>query len=513
MKTMSRIHRVSINAATNYLRFFITMIVSFILIPFIIRTLGQEVYGLWTLSFSVIGFFSLLDFGFGLGVVKWTGESSVTKEYDHRNHLLSTVFFIYLGIAVFGMLLIAGFSLLYPRLFSIPEEFKKPAVLVLIILAIRSLAIQVPLSLFKGVLFGEQQIYKINIIQVFGNLLYAGTTWVLLSKGYGIVVLALINCSAFFIENLLYVILAFSQVKNLSLSIRKVKKKYFREAVSFSFFSFITTIAGLVLFNTDSIIIQITLNLSMVGLYGVAIKITEYSLILTKQLVNVLTPLISELKAKKEDHSIRYLLTDLSKYLLATGALITGTIYVFGADLLTLWVGESFLPATIPLYILMTAFMISIPELVASNVLTMTGYHRYTAKVSVSSIIVNLTISLLLVKPLGLTGIAIGTLISSVINNTGLTLWKASKVYEFHYSLYLSKVFIPALLPLTALMGTGFIIKYYFSVTSLWVMMLEAVPGVLVYLTIFWLFCVDKPMKHKVMNKLKRKQDSEVDKT
>jgi O-antigen/teichoic acid export membrane protein len=122
MSNNDRIRRVSINALTNYLRFFFTMVVSFWLIPFIIGTLGPAAYGLWNLSFSIIGFFSLLDFGFGLGVVKWTGETSVTGEIEYRNHMLSTIFFVYVIIALVGLVLLTVFAFFYPTLFAIDSE-------------------------------------------------------------------------------------------------------------------------------------------------------------------------------------------------------------------------------------------------------------------------------------------------------------------------------------------------------------------------------------------------------
>jgi len=502
MSQTQRIRQTSINALTNYLRFFFTMVVSFWLIPFIIKSLGQEMYGLWTLSFSIIGFFSLLDFGFGLGVVKWTGETRISGNLEYRNHMLSTVFFVYIAIATAAILFLGVFSLFYARIFSIPQQLQPIAVTVLLILGIRSLMIQIPMSLFKGVLFGEQRIYLINIIQIAGTIIYAFTAYLALSQGLGVVWLAVINCSSFFLENLLYLIMAYSKVKGLSLSIRKVKKQYLKEAMSFSLYSFITSVAGLVLFQTDVIIIQLTLNLSLVGLYSVAIKITEYSFLLTKQLVNVLTPLISELKESKEDDSIRFLLTGLSKYILATGVILTTTIYVFGQELLVFWVGNAFIEATLPLLILMTSFMLTIPELIASSVLTMTGNHTYTARISVLSIIVNIGVSLLLVRPLGLTGIALGTLTSTVVNNVGLTLYKVSRVYKFSYFRYITRVYAPALLPSIALIGIGLGMKYFFSVHSVWDMMLKAIPGVVVYVVIFWILFMDKQMKQKILNKV-----------
>ncbi len=482
------------------------MIITFMLIPFIIRNLGQEIYGLWTLSFSVIGFFSLLDFGFGLGVVKWTGEARVSKDFEHRNYMLSTVFFIYLGIAAVGMALLVGFSFFYSRLFVIPSHLQNAAVLVLIILGIRSLAIQIPMSLFKGILFGEQKIALTNIIQVFGTLTYAGSAWLFLSQGVGIVGLAVINCSAFLLENILYLVMAFAKVSELTLSPGKVRKRYMKEAVSFSFYSFITAVSGLVLFNTDAMIIQLFLGISSVGLYGVALKIAGYTLALSKQVVNVLTPLISELKVNKEDSSIRFLLLDLSRYIMPVGVMLAGTVYVFGNDLLRYWVGEDFTAAGLPLVILMTALMLAVPQLIASSVLTMTGHHKFTAKVSVVSIISNLLVSLLLVKSLGLVGIALGTLASSVFTTIAGTLWKAARLYEFPFYRYLTRVYVPVLLPLPVLMGVGWGIAHFFPVVSLWDVIGKAVPGTLAYMALFWAFFVDRKIKLQITGKFRRRK-------
>jgi len=506
MNNENRIKKTSLNALTNYLRFFFTMVISFWLIPFIINNLGQTIYGLWTLSFSIIGFFSLLDFGFGLGVVKWTREARVTQDYEHRNRMLSTVFFIYLVIAGVAILLLSVFSLFYANLFSIPKGLQSTAVAVLLILGVRTLVIQLPLSLFKGALFGEQRIYLVNCIQIIGTLVYAASAYLVLSNQKGILYLAGVNCLAFLFENILYLILSYKNIKNFKLSIKYVEKKYMKEAFSFSLYSFITSVAGLVLFQTDTIIIQLMTNLSLVGLYAVAIKITEYSFMLTKQLVNVLTPLISELKEKKEDQAIRFLLTDLSRYIMTTGVMLTATMYVFGKDLLVFWVGSAFIDATIPLLILLTSFMCTIPELIASNVLTMTGQQSFTARISFQSVVVNVCVSLILIQPLGLIGVALGTLTSTIINNVGFTLHKAAKTYNFSYLSYFSSVYIPALIPGVFLVAIGFLIKNYFPVTSVWDMIGKAIPGAFSYLIVFWIFFTKKDMKQRIRNKLRTKR-------
>ena len=502
MSENRRVQTTTINALTNYFRFFFSMLISFWLIPFIIRSLGQDMYGLWSLTFSIIGFFSLLDFGFGLGVVKWTGETRVNGNLEFRNTMLSTVLFVYVMLALGGMLILVGFSFFYGKLFSIPEPLIPIAVTLLIILGVRSLLIQIPMSLFKGVLFGEQRIYLINVIQILSSIVYAASAFLALRNDLGVLGLATVNCLTFLVENLLYLFFAYKKTEGLSLSIKKVKKSFLKEAVSFSMYSFITTIAGLVLFQTDTLIVQLTLNLELVGIYAVALKINEYAFLLSKQLVNVLTPLISELKENKEDETIRYLLIDIAKYVTASGALITLTIYVFSKELLIFWVGPEFLQANVPLLLLMTSFLLTIPELIASNVLTMTGEHAFTAKVSISSIIIDLGASLILVKYMGLAGIALGTLISTVANSVTFTLYKASKQYNFPYHHYITKVYLPVLLPGIVLVGIGFLLKIVFPVQGLWDMMIKAIPGVLVYLVLFWFFSIDQDMKRKIREKV-----------
>lgn len=506
MPENQRVRTTTINALTNYIRFFFSMVISFWLIPFIINNLGQDLYGLWSLSFSIIGFLSLLDFGFGLGVVKWTGESRANKNIEYRNSMLSTVMFVYILLALSGMLILGAFSFFYGDLLAIPTPLQPIAVTLLLILGVRSLLIQIPMSLFKGVLFGEQRIYLINIIQILSTVVYAFSAFLALTNDLGVIGLASVNCITFLVENIFYMAFAYKKTENLSLSLKKVKKSYIKEAFSFSVYSFITSVAGLVLFQTDTLIVQVTLNLQLVGVYAVALKINEYAFLLSKQLVNVLTPLISELKVNNENHSLRYLLLDVAKYVTATGALIALTLYVFSKELLTFWVGPTFLEANIPLLLLITSFLVTIPELIASNVLTMAGEHKFTAKISLSSIIVNLVASLILVQFIGLAGIALGTLISTVLNNAVLTLHKAAKEYSFPYHHYLTKVYFPVLWPGVFLVGTGVTLKKFFPVQGLWDMMIKTIPGVLVYLVLFWIFSLNKEMKISIRKKLFRRR-------
>ncbi len=50
-------------SAFRLLSFFLTTAVSLLMMPFIVHTLGDRIYGLWALVATLLGYYGLLDFG------------------------------------------------------------------------------------------------------------------------------------------------------------------------------------------------------------------------------------------------------------------------------------------------------------------------------------------------------------------------------------------------------------------------------------------------------------------
>ena len=49
-----------VNIATSYVRFGTSMLTVFLMMPFVIASIGMEQFGLWSLLFAVVGLFGLL---------------------------------------------------------------------------------------------------------------------------------------------------------------------------------------------------------------------------------------------------------------------------------------------------------------------------------------------------------------------------------------------------------------------------------------------------------------------
>jgi len=487
----SHVGRVARNTLANTTQFGVAFVIQLVLIPLIIGTLGQAEYGLWALAFSVLGFLTLLDFGLAPGVVKAVAQATASGDVLRRNRMLSTITFVYLGLALLAALVVGGLALGYGSWLDVPDGARGRAVAVFLILGTRTWAIVLPFGLFRGVLFGAQRVVLISAIQIVCSLLLAAGTWLVLDAGYGLVGMAWVNLGLLAVEHAAYVAVAFRVVPHLRVSPRLFDRTLLREASEFGVFQLVVSLSALVLLRTGNILVQIFLSLSAVALYSVPLKIAEYAVLLLKPLVNNLTPVAAQLGEAGDTRGLRALVIYGARIALLPAALLAGGAWAFGREALVLWVGDSFAEAAPVLIVLLTAIALSMPQIVVSGVFTMTGRHRFTALAAVASVTVNLAASVALVYVFGLTGVALGTLAAAVLVDAILVLVAAARLIGVGYVELLRRIYLPALASALVLVAVSLLVKATWPPSSLAQVVLEGLPGTAAALAVFVLFFLE----------------------
>jgi O-antigen/teichoic acid export membrane protein len=499
---MSRTAQFAVNAAANYGRMLVQIATLAVLTPYIIARIGRDDFGLWSLVISTLGFLSLLDLGFGTGVVKYVAECHGSGDTQRRNRILSTLAAVYLAIAVASGVCIAVLSLRFNHIFDIPAAQQAKATPLLWILAVRFVLLALPLGLFRNALFGEQKIYLINIIQVVTSVAYAAGSWLALQQGYGVLALAWVNLAAMLLEYLGYAWFAFRKMTGLRLSFQLLDKGLLKEAASFSSAQFLINVAALVLLRTDPIIVSAFLPLSAVAVYAVALKVAENAYLLAKQFTNLLGPLAAQLKGNAEETKIRFIFVNCTKFAMAPCMMLTVAMYVFGREALSFWVGPAFAPGGVVLMVLLTAMTVGMAELTASAVLSMTGHHRITAWAAVAEVFVNVGLSVALVRTMGLVGVAVGTLATSVLIGLGVTVRRACELHGVTYTSYAVRALAPALLPGAAQFAVTMALKNWLPPSGLIFTVILTIPGAVLYLLLFWSFSIERGEQDLLVSKL-----------
>ena len=91
-------------AILSYISIILATLVQLIYTPFLIRMLGQSEYGLYSLVYSIIGYLTILDLGFGNAIIVYTAKYRAQKKYEEEKRLHGTFFVIFCIIGVIAML-------------------------------------------------------------------------------------------------------------------------------------------------------------------------------------------------------------------------------------------------------------------------------------------------------------------------------------------------------------------------------------------------------------------------
>ena len=78
----------------SYFSMGLSVIVSLLYTPFLIKNLGQQQYGLYNIAASVIGYLSLFNFGLGTAVVRYSAKLRA----ENRENEIRSVYGLFITI-------------------------------------------------------------------------------------------------------------------------------------------------------------------------------------------------------------------------------------------------------------------------------------------------------------------------------------------------------------------------------------------------------------------------------
>ena len=481
---------------SGYGRLVVNGVVFLFLTPRMVEALGPAGFGLWTLVFSVTGFVALMEGGLGVTTLRSAASGSHDEAArQRRDEELSTLAVAHVAVGIGALAALWGLATGFNRWLQVPEAQQATAHALVWILGLRVVVLGIPLAFFRHILFGNQQIALVGAIQTAATIAYGAVAWVALGQGMGVVGLATWNLVNMVLEHLAYAWLVRRHLPDLRLSPTLFRWRHTRPLAHFAACTFMATVAAQVLLRSDPIIVKMFLPMSAVALYGVAMKLAENALMLTKQFVNVLTPLAADLHARGDGDRMQSLLVDGTRFALVPALLINGVVVACGGDILRIWIGPDFQAASGVLCLLVGSMTLAVPQLVASTMLTMAGQERFTGATAAAACVLNLGLSIFLAPRLGLEGVALATLVTVVVVDIGVVLRRACRTVGVGAATFLARGIWPALWPAAVALAVTIALRWHWTPTRLVEVGLLVSPGVVAYAITFWLCSVSASEK------------------
>ena len=404
------------NTFFNTVGNFSTTFLYFLLLPYIMLKLGPERFGIWALTSVIFGLFTALDFGSGSAFVKFFSEYEAKKDKLAFNQVLVTGL---LMMALFSGLSVLIFALLINKLlffFHIPEQLFDEARFVFLGAGI-FFAFNNTFGIFQAVIRGLQRMEISNSINVGGSIFYALGIFVFLEIGYGLKGLVIAQGIRIILINLVSLFCAKRLNKDLTFSFSFLKLEQLKTIFQYCLRMQISNIANLANLQTDKTLISFFLNLSYVAFYEVGQKISLFCKMLVNVLLGALVPAISELDSTSRQDSINKLYERGTKYLSAVAFPVNVFLLVCSSLFIRAWVGPGYDNSIMVVRLLVIGIIVNTLTGVGVMIVRGVGKPIYETRYAVISLILNVALGIILVKPYGFTGIVMATPISTIVGS------------------------------------------------------------------------------------------------
>ena len=407
--------RLTLNSLSNVSSYGVSLAIGFALTPFIVRTLGDSLYGFWVLLMSFIGYASILEMGVQPAVVKLVGQYKARGDEAKLRELLSAAFFFFLAV---GGLAVVVFALVLPPLVPrfIEDLARMPHMRWLFTVLAADALIMFMNYLFAGILFGWQLYYAKNLIDIGTWLLNAALLVLFLPRG-GMLALAASKLATDLCALGATILVCRRAFPALRLRRRELHRGSFRELLGFGSRIFVSATTTRLMTHAQPIIISTGLSAAATAFYAIPSRLVDYSRQLSWGLTTGFMPMFSELHSRQERALLKSIYVRYSRYVLLSTMPILVVLFLLGTPFIALWIGPEY-AANGHLVLLLLAGSTLVESLQPLLWRFFIGVGQLGVLVRVSALASGLVIlaGIALVVPWGIPGVAVGVLAGSLVS-------------------------------------------------------------------------------------------------
>lgn len=416
MKKKSRTKNSFINMIVSVFSNVISILIGIIAQAIFIKILGKEYLGLNGLFSNIISMLGIVELGMGSAIIynlyKPIAENDTECIKSLMNFYKKSYHIIGIIVAVLGLVIM-------PFLKYITGEVVLPVnTNIVYLLFLTDIVFSYFLSYKRSILYADQKNYIVKIIHIFYLILVNTLQLIILYLFKNYYYYLIVKIIMRLVENMCITICAnkkysFLKDNNIKKLDKKIEKDIFKKVKSL----FLHQIGAFAINGTDNIVISRYVGLSSVGLYSNYYLIINSVQTIASQIIDATTPSIGNLLVTEstEKHFEVFKRMRFINFWIASFCGIC--IYSLMEPFVKLWIGEEYLLSSIILFVLTINFYQKTSRLTYKSFKTAAGIFYEDRFVPIIEATINIVISVLLAKKIGLVGVFIGTIVS------GLSLW------------------------------------------------------------------------------------------
>lgn len=394
--------------ALSYLLILVKLVVTLLFTPFLVSSLGMEGYGIYALVGALAAYLYILDFGMNDSVLRFFVEHENDKA--ERDRFLKKMLGLYTMIGGLVLLTAYGISGLIEPVFgarNTPDQVDMLRDMILITGG--GAAVMVALNPVGALLSATESFVFLRSMEIAAAILSTLVMVAVLHAGGGavhLVVVASVSTVAQALMRVAYAALVLRARVGLALPERPVLTRVVRYAAPI----FVSVLAGALFWRLDNILIGAFLGAAPIAVYAIGVTFNKYFMSFATALSRVMTPeIIRQVDQGADAATLTDLMVRISRIQAMFLLLILSGLIVFGQRFLVLWLGPDFAPAYWIMLVILVPYTFELAGNARNIILQVKGLYWHKSAITFVMAALNVPLTLLLMKQLGVFGAALST--------------------------------------------------------------------------------------------------------
>jgi O-antigen/teichoic acid export membrane protein len=498
-------NQIRYGALLSYVSIFINIITGLLYTPWIIRSIGNSEFGLYTLSISIITIFTF-DFGLGEAVSRYLSKYHSENDSNAKSQFLSLVFRLYLFIDVIIFIALLMVFIFSENIYTGLNSSELTKFRITFIIAGIYAVLSFPFQPLNGILISHERFVLIKFLDIIQRILIVVLTIFMLINGRGLYSLIFINSAVgLFVILIKFIYLRKNQFIKLNLSYKN--KQLLHEILKFTIWTSIAAVFSKFTYNITPTILGIFSNTQEVAIFGVASTIEGYVWLFASALNGLFMPTVMRLlNSENGKEKIQFIFVKIGKIQFIIIGLIIMGFFLIGEEFLTIWLGTSYIKSYQVILLLILPLSITLTQSIGSTYLVAKNLIKYRAySVGITGSL-SLLLSLFLTPALGSYGSAISILIGTVIGQIVYLNVIYSTKLELKIKDFFLTVFMKQSIVIILTSATFIIVNFNFKFNSYIFVLFNIFLITSIYVVLTILISINKKDLKLYINKILRRK-------
>ena len=343
-----------------------TALITLFSTPIILRNLGVEDYGIYTLTIGLVALFGFINWSLTTSTQRFITVGLVNEDKDDLVATFSTSFFIHLAYGLLLLFIILTIGYFFTKfILDIPMNKIEIAKKVLIFVGFISFFQMISIP-FQGLLKAYENLKILSIIGVIDSILKLNAAFLLFIAPFNkLVFFSLLMAISALVSYFLHFIYCKKNYEIISLSWSHFSKNKFKEMMGFTSWNIIGAVAILGRNQGMAVVLNIFFGVITNAAYGVALQIQAALGVFSQGIVAAMTPKILKSAGRNEEKVMLNNAYLTAKYGLFVMSFVCVPLLINMNSILSLWLSEVpedavIFSKLIIVFLLCTAFSVGI---------------------------------------------------------------------------------------------------------------------------------------------------------